>query len=78
MTLVEASTDTAFRNGLMTVNQAEAVSAIAHQVNPLLDAARAASQAADPAQANKTLALVNQLLAGLKAYVPPPPPPASK
>lgn len=78
VTLIEASTDAAFRNGVITVNQAEAVSTIAHQVNPLLDSARAASRAANPTEANKTLALVQQLLAGLQAYVPPPPPPPSK
>lgn len=78
VTLVEASTDAALLSHAITADQAQAVSTIAHQVNPLLDSARAASRAADPGAANKTLQLVNQLLAGLKAYVPPPPPPASK
>lgn len=81
VTLVEASTDAALLNHAISVQQAQAVSTIAHQINPLLDSARAASRAADTAQVNKTLALVQQLLAGLAAYVPPAPllnSPASK
>lgn len=71
VTLVEASTDAALLNHLITPQQAQAVSAIAHQVNPLLDSARAAADVEDVAGANKTLALVNELLTGLQAYVPP-------
>lgn len=78
VTLVEASTDAALLSHAITPDQAQAVSTIAHQVNPLLDSARAASRAQDPAGANKTLALVDRLLAGLQAYVPPATPPASK
>lgn len=73
VTLIEASTDAALLSHAISAQQAQAVSTIAHQVNPLLDSARAASRASDPAQANKTLALVQQLLTGLAAYVPPTP-----
>ena len=71
MAAVLLSTDTALNAHLITPQQAKAVSAIAHQVDPLLDSARAASAAADVAGATKTMTLVNSLLAGLAAYVPP-------
>lgn len=71
VTSILQSTDAALNAHLITKAEAQAVSAIAHQVDPLLDAAQAASAANDPTQANKTLNLVNTLLAGLTAYVPP-------
>lgn len=73
ITIVVTSTDAALNAHLITAAQAQSVSTIAHQINPLLDSARAANQAADTAGANKTLILVNSLLAGLQAFVPPPP-----
>jgi hypothetical protein len=72
MTVVLTSTDAALNANLITASQAQSVSTIAHQVDPLLDSARAANAAADATGATKTLALVNSLLAGLQAYVPPP------
>jgi hypothetical protein len=77
VTAVEASTDAAYKAGLITKAQAQSVSTIAHQVNPLIDSARAAEKA-DPTGATNTLALVNVLLAGLQAYVPPTPSSAPK
>lgn len=70
VTVVLNQTDLALRQHAITPAQAQSVSTIAHQVAPLLDAARAAAAANDPDQANKTLALVNALLAGLQTYVP--------
>lgn len=72
VTAVETGTDQALNAHLITPAQAQAVSTIVHQVNPLIDAARAAETANDPASANKTLNLINTLLAGLQAYVPKP------
>ena len=74
VTAVVQGTDTALNAHLITADQAQAVSTIAHQVGPLLDAAQAADAANDPTSANKSLNAVNQILAGLKAYVPPAPP----
>lgn len=73
VTAVLLATDSALNAHLITPAQAKSVSAITHQVIPLLDSAKAASDAADTAGADKTMTLVNSLLAGLKAYVPPPP-----
>lgn len=74
VTAIVTATDAALNAHLITPAQAQSVSTIAHQVNPLLDSARAAVTANDTAGASKTLNLVNALLAGLQAYVPPPPP----
>lgn len=71
VTVVETSADAALRAKLITPAQAQSVSTIAHQINPLLDSAKAASAASDTAGATKTLTLINSLLAGLNAYVPP-------
>lgn len=71
VTIVLVDTDNAYKAGLITKAQAEAVNTITHQVNPLLDSAAAAVAANDPTSASKTLNLVNSLLAGLNAYVPP-------
>jgi endonuclease III len=71
VTVVLTSTSSALNAHLISSKQAEAVSNVAHQVNPLLDSAKAASDANDPEQADKTLRLVNSLLAALGAYVPP-------
>jgi predicted component of type VI protein secretion system len=72
VTVVLTSTDSALNAKLISSSQAQSVSTIAHQVNPLLDSARAAYAAGDTAGATKTMNLVNALLAGLNAYVPPP------
>ena len=71
VTLVLISTDDALNAHLITAAQAQTVSTIAHQVDPLLNAARAASAQNNQAAADSTMNLVNTLLAGLKAYVPP-------
>lgn len=73
VTTIVVSTDAALKAKLITPAQAQSVSTIVHQVDPLLDAARAANAANNPASATSTLNLVNTLLAGLKAYVPPTP-----
>lgn len=65
-------TDTALNARAITADQAQALSTIAHQVAPLLDAAQAAEAAHDPT-ADTKLDAVNEILAGLKAYVPPTP-----
>lgn len=67
------STDAALKANLITAAQAQSVSTIAHQVNPLLDAAKAANEAGNSASASSTLTLVTKLLAGLQAYVPTTP-----
>lgn len=67
---VVVSTDAALKAKLITAAQAQSVSTIAHQVNPLLDAARAANEAGNSASATSTMTLVTKLLAGLQAYVP--------
>jgi hypothetical protein len=72
VTAILAGTDGALNSHLISSAQAESVSVIAHQVNPLLDSAKAAADANDPANANRTLNFVNSLLAGLGAYVPSP------
>ena len=72
VTAVIAGTDGALNAQLISSAQAESVSVIAHQVNPLLDSAKAAADANDTDNANRTLNLVNTILAGLGAYVPPP------
>lgn len=69
VTSVEIGTKAALEAGLITKAQAQSVSSILHQVNPLLDIARAA-ETSNPTTAANTLGLVNQLLAGLQAYVP--------
>lgn len=71
VTAVETGTDAALTAHLITAPQARAVSTVLHQINPLIDAAKAAENANDPTSANKTLTLINALLAGLQAYVPP-------
>jgi hypothetical protein len=73
VTDITTATDDALLVKLISPAQAQSVSTIVHQVNPLLDSARAASEANDPTNASKTLNLVSTLLAGLKAYVPPAP-----
>lgn len=73
VTIVLTSTDAALNANLITNSQAQSVSTITHQISPLLDSAKAASAASDTAGANKTMTLVNALLAGLQAYVPPTP-----
>lgn len=67
-------TDTALNAHAISADQATAISTIAHQVAPLLDAAQAAEAANDPT-ADTKLNAVNEILAGLKAYVPPTPAP---
>jgi len=71
VTLVLTTTDSALQAKLITKAQAQSVSTIAKQIEPLLDSAAAAAAASDSAGATKTMTLVNSLLAGLKAYVPP-------
>ncbi len=72
ITVVVQSTDQALNAHLITPQEAQAVSTIAHQVAPLLDSAKAANDAHNSSEASSTLTLINSLLAGLKAYVPPP------
>lgn len=67
---VEQGTDDALKAGLITAAQAQAVSTVAHQINPLIDSVRAAEAANNPTAANQTMNLIDSLLAGLKAYVP--------
>ena len=69
ITIITA-TDSALLAKLITPAQAQSVSTIAHQVDPLLDAAKAASAAGNASSASSTLTLVNALIAGLQAYVP--------
>lgn len=73
VTAIISSTDAALNAKLITKAQAQSVSTIAHQVDPLLDAAKAANEAGNAASANSTLTLVTKLLAGLQAYVPATP-----
>jgi len=68
---VLVATDSALTAHLITADQAQSVSNITKQVGPLIDSAKAANDASDTAGANKTAKLIAQLLAGLKAYVPP-------
>jgi hypothetical protein len=70
VTAVVRTTDLALNARAITADQAQAVSTIAHQVGPLLDAAQAAEAVNDPT-ADAKLNAVNDILAGLKAYVPP-------
>jgi hypothetical protein len=70
---IVVSADAAWKANLITVAQAQSVSTIAHQVNPLLDAAKAANEAGNSASASSTMTLVTKLLAGLQAYVPTTP-----
>lgn len=70
ITVIETNVDAAFLAGKITKQQAQAVSMIAHQINPLLDSARAAVIAKDQSGATRTMQLVNALLGGLVAYVP--------
>jgi hypothetical protein len=70
---VIVSADAAYNAKLITKAEGQAVANIAHQVVPILDAAKAANAANDTANANKAMNLVNTLLAGLKAYVPTQP-----
>jgi hypothetical protein len=72
VTVVLTGTDSALNANLITAAQAKSVSTITHQISPLLDSARAANAAGDTAGATKTQTLVESLLAGLTAYVPPP------
>lgn len=71
-TAVAQGADVALKAHLITKAQAESVSVVLHQVNPLIDSARAAEAANDSTNANKTMNLISTLLAGLQAYVPPP------
>lgn len=71
--VVIQAADASMRAKLISPDQAQSVSTIAHQVDPLMVSAKAAVDAGDTANATKTMALVNALLAGLKTYVPPPP-----
>lgn len=64
------STDAALKAQLITAAQAQSVSTIAHQVDPLLDSAKAAVAAANLPSASSTMTLVNSLLAAMQAYVP--------
>lgn len=66
------STDAALNAHLINAEQAQSVATITAQVGPLIDSAKAANDANDPTNANKTAALIKQLLAGLAAYVAPP------
>jgi hypothetical protein len=72
VTVVLTATDQALNANLITNEQAKSVSTITHQISPLLDSAKAANAVSDTAGATKTMNLVNALLAGLQAYVPPP------
>lgn len=72
VTSIVGSTDAALNAHLISKAEAQSVSTIAHQVAPLLDSARVAVSSNDIPGATKTLALVNSLLKGLQAYVPPP------
>lgn len=71
VTAVLTGTDAALNANLITAAQAQSVSTITHQISPLLDSAKAANAAGDTAGATKTQKLVDALLAGLSAYVPP-------
>lgn len=73
VTSIVSSTDAALNAHLISKKDAQSVSAIAHQVIPLLDSARVAVAATDTAGAERTMGLVNSLLAGLQAYVPKAP-----
>ena len=77
VTIILTSTDAAYNAKLITKKQGEAVSIVARQIEPLLDSAAAAAAAGDTAGANKTMTLINALIAGLNAYVPPVPPTAT-
>lgn len=70
VTTIVTATDQALLAKIITPAQAQSVSTIAHQVDPLLDAAKAASAAGNASSASSTLTLVNALIAGLQAYVP--------
>jgi hypothetical protein len=72
VTIILTATDNALLAKIITPAQAQSVSTIAHQVDPLLDAAKAANAAGNASSASSTLTLVNALIAGLQAYVPPP------
>jgi hypothetical protein len=78
VTSIELGTDQALKAGLITSTQAQSVSTIVHQVNPLIDSVRAAEAANNPTAANQTMNLIDSLLAGLQAYVPPAPASAPK
>ena len=65
------STDTALNAHLISSKQAQSVSNITAQLGPLIDSAKAANDAGDTANADKTTALIRALMAGLAAYVPP-------
>jgi predicted component of type VI protein secretion system len=71
VTVVLTTTDAALNAHRISSKQAAAVSSVAHQIVPLLDSAKAASDAGDKAGANRALKLADQLLAALDAYVPP-------
>jgi hypothetical protein len=71
VTTVLTATDGALNAHLITAAQAQSVSTITHQISPLLDSAKAANAASDTAGATQTMNLVNALLAGLQAYIPP-------
>lgn len=70
VTAIEQGTDLALKQGIITSAQAQSVSTVAHQINPLIDSVRAAEAANNPTAANQTMNLINSLLAGLQAYVP--------
>ncbi len=71
VTIVLTQTDSALRAHVITLAQAESVSGIAHKVVPVLDAAKAASDAGDAAGASRSLKLATALLAALDSYIPP-------
>lgn len=75
ITSIVGSTDAALNAHLITKQQAHSVSAIAHELVPLVDSARSAVAAGETASASKTMSTVNALLAGLHAYVPKAPGP---
>lgn len=72
--IVIRNTDASLKAGLINATQAESVSNIAHQVDPLMETAQAAIVAGDTVGATKTLQLINALLAGLQTFLPPPTP----
>lgn len=69
-TLIQ-STDAALNAHLISSAQAQAVSNVTAQLAPLIDSAKAANDAGDTTNADKTTALISALIAGLSTYVPP-------
>lgn len=71
VTIAINGVDGALNMHSISSSQAEPVSKVAHQLNPLLDAARAANQEGDAAGASKALDLIDALIRGLAVYAPP-------